>query len=120
MASIEKTEEHVVREVFVMKYDRAELEERAANPMLIVREIESALNGQSERKPGKVLAVRMKKHVKPVRAVKPKAGRKAATFQCTKCDHKPFSSQGRLDQHDRTAHADDLGNIEIGSYRPAD
>lgn len=49
MASIEKVEETVVREMFVMRYDRAELEERADNPMLFVREIKAVLNGGSHQ-----------------------------------------------------------------------
>ncbi len=49
MASIEKVEETVVREMFVMRFDRAELEERANNPMLFVREIKAVLDGSHQQ-----------------------------------------------------------------------
>lgn len=120
MASIEKVEETVVREMFVMRYDRAELEERKTNPMLLVREIESALNGKSDRKPGKVLAVREKKHT--VKNGQKKKPQKVAAvvettegaFRCPRCK-RTFKTQGWLNQHEAKVH--DLGDIEIGTYQ---
>lgn len=119
MASIEKVEETVVREMFVMRYDRAELEERAANPLLFVREIKAVLDGGKHQPLKRAIAPA----VKPTKKVQKKKPQKVAAvvettegaFRCPLCK-RTFKTQGWLNQHEAKVH--DLGNIEIGTYQP--
>lgn len=118
MATIEPKRETIIKESFVLTYERHELEAIVANPKPWLRELKAVLDGGSqqplkrERAQGvkRIAPVRKAKKAKvTAKAIRPTAAR---TFQCKKCS-RAFSSQGRLDQHDRTAHSD----VEIGSYR---
>ena len=117
MASIEKVEETVVREMFVMRYDRAELEERADNPMLFVREIKAVLNGGSHQPLKRAIAPAAKRTQIGKKKKKPQkvAAVAEGAFRCKHCK-RTFKTQGWLNQHEAKVH--DLGNIEIGTYQP--
>lgn len=129
MATIEPKRETIIKESFVLTYERFELEAIVANPKPWLREIKAVLDGNHQqplkRAIGHASVDVTKAYVKAARKVdrigKKKKPQKvtakarptvARTFQCKQCP-RAFSSDGRLKQHERSAHDD----VEIGSYK---
>lgn len=117
MASIEPRRETIIKESFVLTYDRSELEAIVYNPKPWLREIKAVLDGSHQQPLKRAIApvvkqtkiVKKKKPAKVTTKVRPTAAR---TFQCKQCPRN-FSSDGRLKQHERSMHDD----VEIGSYK---
>jgi len=120
MATIEPKRETIIKESFVLTYERAELEEIVANPKPWLREIKAVLDRSNqppvknwdEMTPLKRAKIGKKKKPQKVAAV---VEATEGAFRCPRCK-RTFKTQGWLNQHEAKVH--DLGNIEIGTYQP--
>jgi len=126
MATIEPKRETIIKESFVLTYERAELEEIVANPKPWLREIKAVLDGGNQqplkRTVGHASVDTTLAYVKAARKSakigKKKKPQKVAAvvettegaFRCPRCK-RTFKTQGWLNQHEAKVH--DLGNIEI-------
>lgn len=115
MATIEPKIETIIKETYVLTYDRAELEDIVADPQPLVRELRAVLNG-SNAKPLKPAAPPPVSKAK--RGEAGSGGKKVDQFETYPCKvcRRAFKKPGYLAQHMRKAHD---GETEIGKYQPA-
>lgn len=138
MATIEPKRETIIKESFVLTYERFELEEIVANPKPWLREIKAVLDGSHQRPLKRAIdhaSVDVTKaYVKAARKVdrigkkrqraaasghgqKPKkvtakADAAEGAFRCEHCD-KGFKSEGWRDRHQAGCAKGDIGSYRI-------
>lgn len=127
MATIEPVKKTVVQEMFVMTFERSELEEVLSDPTLWLRDIRHALNGKA-MPPLKRANGRANGHAKERangKAAKGRGGRASTRarpnsksgdgpYKCEHC-HREFARKGNRDNHQ----AECTDNIDVGTYQPA-
>ena len=121
MATIEPKRETIIKESFVLTYERSELEAIVENPKPWLREIKAVLDRSNQQPLKRAIApavkptnkVQKKKPQKVAAKVEPES---AGKYKCGHCPRR-FKTEGWRNQHEAKEHGTDLGDIEIGSYQ---
>lgn len=123
MATIEPKRETIIKESFVLTYERAELEAIVANPKPWLREIKAVLDGSNQQSLKRAIAPA----VKPTKKVQKKKPQKVAAvvesdderFRCKHCG-KGFKSEGWRDRHQANCPKGDIGSYRIERDEPTE